>query len=189
MEQFWSLTKSDYKLEIFKIINEYEYYLGQPQIEYIFDQIRQTPALKLGIEEIDILSMLGRRSKVLNFEHQISLFFWSIIKDSESYNQELLDCCVTKFADMIKYNSINLKKPFFEHLATFMAESTAPTIPVLRLFQKIVDDHKDRERVSARSAIGSSQGGMNYGNVPKWVSQAPSEPVECRRVFDELEQS
>ena len=40
MEQFWSLTKSDYKLEIFKIINEYEYYLGQPQIEYIFDQIR-----------------------------------------------------------------------------------------------------------------------------------------------------
>ena len=137
MEQFWNLTKSDYKLEIFKIINEYEYYLGQPQIEYIFDQIRQTPALKLGIEEIDILNMLGRRSKVLNFENQISLFFWSIIKDSESYNQELLDCCVTKFADLIKYNSINLKKSFFEHLAVFMAESTAPTIPVLRLFQKM----------------------------------------------------
>ena len=59
---------------------------------------------------------------------------------------------MTKFAEMIKYWSIGLKKPFFEHMATFMAESTAPTIPVLRLFQKIISDHKDRERVSARAA-------------------------------------
>ena len=60
LEQFWNLTKSDYKLEIFKILNDCEYSLEQPQIEYIFSQITQTPAVKLGIEEFEVLSMLGR---------------------------------------------------------------------------------------------------------------------------------
>jgi len=30
---------------------------------------------------------------------------------------------------------------------------------------------------------------MNYGNVPKWVSTTPSEPVECRKVFDQIEEA
>jgi len=29
----------------------------------------------------------------------------------------------------------------------FLKESSAPTVPVLKLFQKIVADHKDRERL------------------------------------------
>lgn len=35
--QFWNLTKSDYKVEIFKILSDCEFYLEQPQIEYIFN--------------------------------------------------------------------------------------------------------------------------------------------------------
>jgi len=30
---------------------------------------------------------------------------------------------------------------------------------------------------------------MNFGNVPKWVTSEPREPVECRKVFDELEET
>jgi hypothetical protein len=91
LEQFWNLTKSDYKLEIFKILNDCEYHLEQPQIEYIFNQITQTSAGKLGIEEFEVLSMLGRCCKLANFSAQVSMYFWKIISDSESYNQELLD--------------------------------------------------------------------------------------------------
>ena len=189
LSQFWNLTKSDYKLEIFKILNDCEYYLGQPQIEFLFQQITQTPAVKLGIEEFDILAMLGRRCKTADFSSQVSDYFWQIIKDSEAYNQEALDCCVTKFAEMIKFKAIETKKPFFEHLTVFMAESTAPTIPVLRLFQKVVSDHKEKETVASRSNIGSGSTNINYGNVPKWVSTTSTDPVECRKVFDEIEQS
>ena len=85
---------------------------------------------------------------------------------------------------MIKYASIGLKKPFFQQLAEFMEGSTAPTIPVLRFFQKIVKDHKERERLSNKAATSS---GMNYGNVPKWVTTTNHEPVEVRKVFDEIE--
>jgi len=45
-------------------------------------------------------------------------------------------------------------------------------------------DHKERERLSNKSSTGS---GMNYGNVPKWVTGSSNEPTEVRRVFDEIE--
>lgn len=63
MEQFWNLTKSDYKVEVFKILNEVDYTLEQPQIVFIFNRITETSPMKIGIEEFDILSMLGRRCK------------------------------------------------------------------------------------------------------------------------------
>lgn len=86
LKQFWNLTKSDYKLEIFKILNDCEYMLEQPQIEFIFDQITLTPATKLGIEEFDVLSMLGRICKLTDFSQKVSMYFWRIICDSETYN-------------------------------------------------------------------------------------------------------
>lgn len=98
----------------------------------------------------------------------------------------MLDCCVSKFAEVIKFWSIGLKKPFFEHLVQFLKESSAPTVPVLKLFQKIVADHKDRERLSKNTAASNS--GMNYGNVPKWVGTGESkDPIECHAVFDSIE--
>ena len=39
LEKFWSLTKSDYKSEVLKIMNESAYYLKQPQVEYLFREI------------------------------------------------------------------------------------------------------------------------------------------------------
>jgi len=40
MEMFWSLSKADYKFEIYKIINEVSFYLKQEHIDFVFDQIR-----------------------------------------------------------------------------------------------------------------------------------------------------
>ena len=37
LQQFWNLTKSDYKSEVFKIINETALYLKQEHIEFLFD--------------------------------------------------------------------------------------------------------------------------------------------------------
>ena len=188
LAQFWNLTKSDYKLEVFKILNEVDYFLEQPHIEFIFEQITQTAANKLGIEEFDILAMLGRRCKVAEFNGKVSMYFWRIISDSEVYSQEVLDCCVTKFSEMSRYWTIALKRPFFEALVTFMRSASAPSIPVMRLFHKLVADHKERERLQAKHSQMTQGGrGVNYGNVPKWVSNEEHTPVEVRNVFDELE--
>jgi len=51
IEQFWSLTKADYKFEIYKIINLCAFYFKQEHINFFFEQIRQIPVEKLAIEE------------------------------------------------------------------------------------------------------------------------------------------
>lgn len=112
-------------------------------------------------------------------------YFWQIMSNSEPYSEEILDRCVTKFSEMVKYSSMAMKKPFFGKLAEFMRRSTneRPTIPLLRLFQSIVKVQKDRERVMQQNA-------KNYGNVGnKWVTtgDVPTLPSEVRQVFDQLE--
>ena len=83
-----------------------------------------------------MLSMLGRQCKLTNFSQQVSNYFWQIVSNSEPYNEETLDRCVNKFSEMVKYQSMGLKKPFFGKLAEFMRRSSndRPTIPLLRLF-------------------------------------------------------
>jgi len=102
LEQFWSLSKTDYKSEIFKIINEASYLLKQEHVDYLFGQITETPTAKLGMEEFDALSGLGRHSKSAEFTAKTSEFFWRIISDSENLKAELVEICISKFADMIK---------------------------------------------------------------------------------------
>lgn len=85
LQQFWSLTKSDYKSEVFKIINETAFYLKQEHIEFLFDQITETPAAKLGMEEFEAIASLGSASKSLDFSAKSSDFFWSIITDSNEH--------------------------------------------------------------------------------------------------------
>ena len=48
---FWNLTKSDYKFEVYKIINDVSYYLLQEHIDFFFEQIKQIPTEKLALEE------------------------------------------------------------------------------------------------------------------------------------------
>lgn len=67
LEQFWSLSRSDYKSEVFKIINDSALYLEQEHIEYLFDQITETSASKLGMEEFDALQNMGRFSRSTQF--------------------------------------------------------------------------------------------------------------------------
>jgi len=69
LEMFWALSKTpDYKLEVFKKINEVAVWLTQDHIDYIFKQIRQVPADKMAVEEFQCLSELGKYSKDAGFK-------------------------------------------------------------------------------------------------------------------------
>ena len=118
LEQFWSLSKSDYKSEVFKIIGEAAFHLDQNHIDYLFDEITETPASKLGMEEFDALSSLGRFSRSLDFQSKTSSFFLRIINDSDEHKIELIENCINKFADMIKLQSMEKKKVHFDMLVT-----------------------------------------------------------------------
>ena len=51
LSMFWNLGKTEYKLEIYKIINDMSYYLSQEHIDYLFNQILETPTEKMILED------------------------------------------------------------------------------------------------------------------------------------------
>ena len=68
------------------------------------------------MDEFDALASLGQYSKSYEFSNKTSEFFWRIITNSDQYKQDLIEGCITKFSDMIKYKSMEQKKPYFDKL-------------------------------------------------------------------------
>jgi len=79
LENFWNLSKSDYKFEIYKIVNEIAFSLKQEHITYIFEQIQKILPDKLAMEEFQCLCELGKFGKEESFKESVSGFFWNII--------------------------------------------------------------------------------------------------------------
>ena len=73
----------------------------------------------------------------------MSGFFWKIICETESFNQDLLENCITRFSEMVKLWSVDLKKPLFEKLAEKLGNPVGSVIPLIQLFKRLVQDHKD----------------------------------------------
>ena len=64
LQQFWSLTKTDLRLEVYKIIQDCSFYFKQKHLDFIFDKIKNDiPTEKLDMEEFSTLSELGKYSK------------------------------------------------------------------------------------------------------------------------------
>ena len=140
MEAFWSLAKTDYKYEIYKIINDTSFYLHQEHIDYFFEQIKQVPAEKLAIEEFQCLSELGKYAKDSGFKTQVTRFFWGIILNSDSYKEDLVANCISKFCEMVKVWDMPLKHDFFLGLVLNLAADKSAALPCLRLFRGLLKD-------------------------------------------------
>lgn len=95
--QIWSLTRTDLRNEVFKLISECSFSFKQHHMDFIFDRIRQdTPADKLGMEEFSCLGELGKYAKDKNgeFQEKVGQFFWGLIVSPETKNVELIDNCI-----------------------------------------------------------------------------------------------
>ena len=60
LAQFFELSKNDFKAEVFKIIIDTAIYMEKSDVDYLFDQIMQTPPEKLNFEEMNALSEFGK---------------------------------------------------------------------------------------------------------------------------------
>lgn len=105
---------SAYKPEVYKIINDYSYHLKQPHKEFLSSKIMDQSASNLDMSDFDLLSEIGRWGQDDDFKRKLAEFFWKIVTNSEDCDEELLSNCITKFTDMVKYWSLDQKKPFFD---------------------------------------------------------------------------
>lgn len=149
---FWGLARTaDYRVEVYKIVNEVAVWLAQDHIDFIFKQIRQIPAEKISTEEFQCLSELGKYSKEPSFKRAITDFFWEIVCNSDAFKEDLVNSCITKFCEMVKYWDVSIKHEFFLGLAKNL-EAGKSSISTIRLFKTLIKDQKDRITYSYNSS-------------------------------------
>ena len=143
LEQFWSLAATEYKFEIYKVINDVSLFLKEHHIAYIFEQFTHIPAEKMALEELQTLSELGKFSKDLDFKKRVSQFFWDIICNSESgFKEELVANCITKFAVLLQAN----------------IEEEKSSVSCLRLFKQLIKDQRDRVSYTTYTSTSGAAG-------------------------------
>lgn len=158
LEQFWSLAATEYKFEIYKVINDVSLFLKEHHIAYIFEQFTHIPAEKMALEELQTLSELGKFSKDLDFKKRVSQFFWDIICNSDSgFKEELVANCITKFADMVKYWDMATKHEFFVLLQANIEEEKS-SVSCLRLFKQLIKDQRDRVSYTTYTSTSGAAG-------------------------------
>lgn len=119
LARFWSLTRSDLKSEVFKIISDCAFYFKQQHLTFIFNKIKNdTPIEKLGMEEFTCLSELGKYSKDRegSFQEEVAQFFWALVVSPDTKNAELLSNCIQKYRDMVRYWDLSRKQQMMERL-------------------------------------------------------------------------
>ncbi len=116
LKLFWSLGKADHNLqtEVFKIISECASSLLSAHIEFFFSEITAQPTEKLSLLEFDCLCDLGQQSN--EFQPKIREYFYSIILNANNYKDDLVDYCITKYAQMVKDQTVEAKKVVFTQL-------------------------------------------------------------------------
>jgi hypothetical protein len=146
--KFWTLTRTDgFKSEVFKIINDCSFHFKQQHQDFIFEKIKnEVPRDKLGMEEFTCLSELGKypKDKEAGFQERVVEFFWELIVSKDTKNVELLDNCVQKYRDMVRYWDLKVKVDMFARLHACLQDSTSPSLPCLRLLKGLIQDQSER---------------------------------------------
>jgi len=123
-QQFWSLSKTDLRLEVYKIIQDCSFYFKQQHLDFIFDKIKnEIPTEKLDMEEFSTLSELAKYSKdkESGFQERVAGFFWDLIVASGSSNLELIDNCIQRYRDAVRYWPLEKKEALFTKLAQYLS--------------------------------------------------------------------
>mmetsp|Transcript_44056 Transcript_44056/g.42658 ORF Transcript_44056/g.42658 Transcript_44056/m.42658 type:complete len:268 (+) Transcript_44056:1508-2311(+) len=141
-EMFWNLSKSDYKPEVYKIVNEGAPLLKQEHIDYISQQIQSIPAEKVTLEELGCLGELGKYSIDQDFKDRVTTYFWKVVSNSDLYKDDLVQNAIAKFAEIGKKMDLQKKHEYFLFL-TKNLEKKQSSIPSLRLFKQLIKDHLD----------------------------------------------
>ena len=137
------MSKSDYKLEIYKIINDISLYLKQEHLDFFFVQIQEVPPEKMSNEEFTCLSELGKYSHDGDFKEKATTFFWTIICNAEKYKDELVANAITRFCEMVRSWDATKKVEFIKQLIDNLLQIKA-SIPSLKLMKGLIKDIKEK---------------------------------------------
>jgi hypothetical protein len=173
---FWGLTKSDYRLDTYKIIADCSYNFKQNHLEFFFEQMcTGIPVEKLDMDDFNCISELGKfnRDKESNFMTKVTEFFWKIATAAAGYpnekasSQEVIEHCSKKYREMVKYNvPLERKREMILGLAHLIKTADIKcSVACLNLLSGIIKDQADKftSYSSSNNYTSGYQGGSYMG--------------------------
>ena len=176
LQLFWALTRTDLRLEVYKILSDCSFYFKQKHLDFLYEKIRhEIPLEKLGMEEFTLLSELGKYSKDKDagFQEKVAQFFWDLIVSRDTKNLELVDNCTQKYRDMVRYWGLEKKRGMFTRLQECVRDPSTPSLPCLKLLKGLIQDESERTVQSPQTTstmVSTSGGGGSAGAQPQGTS-------------------
>jgi len=133
--------------------------------------------------------------------NKVSNFFWKIITEATYHTDELIENCIKKFTEMVQFWTVESKWPLLESLVDQLKVTEHPSLPVIRVFKKMIKDQKERATSSSTVTVvstypaQSATGGesvYDMGNSESTqitttsASEGASQPTESHQTEKEL---
>jgi hypothetical protein len=119
------------------------------------------------MEEFSCLSELGKyaKDKDSSFQEKVASFFWDVIVNSGTKNLELVDSCIQKHRDMVKFWPLEQKMDMFVRLVKCIASRETPSLPCFKLLQGLIKDQSERSTYTP-STTTSGYPSTSVGTYP-----------------------
>jgi hypothetical protein len=117
------------------------------------------------MEEFSTLSELGKYSKDKDsgFQEKVAEFFWDIIVSSGSKNLELIESCIQKYREMVRYWALEKKLDMFFRLMKCLQDPETPSLPCLKLLKGLIKDQSERTSYMTQTTSTYPAGGSSTG--------------------------
>jgi hypothetical protein len=107
-EMFWSLSRQDYKVEVYKILNDIAFQLKKEHFDFVLQQIvHSSGADKMSIDDYQCINEMAKFARDEEFKANVNRFFWDIILKADQQKQGQL---VTTGLNFIRTNKIQIYK-------------------------------------------------------------------------------
>lgn len=82
-------------------------------------------------------------------------FFWELIVSRDTKNLELVDNCIQKYRDMVRYWGLDKKQGMLLNLLKCISDPKTPSIPCLKLLQGLIKDQSERTMSYSSNSAGT----------------------------------
>ena len=148
-------TSPFYKTEALKIIQDNAFHLTNEQKYFFVRAVAATPPDRLNTPDFECVCQLGRHSTSKEFADFVFEFFFSCIK-KEGVKDEIASAAIEKCSEMVKVDTLKSKEKTFQSLSKTLLTCGNASVPVLRLFKKMIKDEKERINYTNKLTINSN---------------------------------
>lgn len=144
LEKIMILSRSSYKSEVYKVINDIASSLKPNHQNFFYKNLTEKKKNEFRVEDFQCLCDMGKFTIVTEFKTKLVQFFLDIIMNAENYKEDVAENAIAKFNEMIKSWDVELKFQFFDDLVQNIHDNPGKSIASVKTLEQLLTEAIDR---------------------------------------------